>query len=234
MKSCRFIFLIIFLQSKNSYSSSSSDISCGDLHTGNCTKNELPRAESLDIISWTCQGKFGIIRLNCSCIETNSTSQASQACCDAQITENGDREEIHQGVPCILSCTPCGNKSRSVESVDSWQCQWNGFRLVLDVQGRMQFHTRCNARSLPLATHDCDGKIYQKNRKKYFDQTSTGDQVHISLQLFRLSPWSLLCHVLSPWLTPRQHRKTLQFISVVTRFFVNRGLSSPFQLVLNL
>lgn len=65
--------------------------------TGNCTKNELPRAESLDIISWTCQGKFGIIRLNCSCIETNSTSQASQACCDAQITKNGDREEIHQG-----------------------------------------------------------------------------------------------------------------------------------------
>ncbi|PFX23423.1 putative G-protein coupled receptor 133 [Stylophora pistillata] len=40
----------------------------------------------------------------------------------------------------------------------------------------MQFQTRCNGSSTPLTTHGCDGKFYQKNRQKFFDQISSSLQ----------------------------------------------------------
>lgn len=50
-------------------------------------------------ISWICQGKFGILDLNCSIMGTHKTRQQGVSpCCEATITAGNRIEIYHKGI----------------------------------------------------------------------------------------------------------------------------------------
>ncbi|KAJ7331100.1 hypothetical protein OS493_020801 [Desmophyllum pertusum] len=167
MKS-RFLFLVIFLSTWMS-SFPLSDDKCGEVYTAMCTKNSVGQyhqSRSSGDISWICRGRFGIIKLNCTGIGTNKTAQTMHSCCEATVNHHG-KEETYQKVICVMNCTNCGYEAASFVSHDKWQCQWNSARLVVDIQGRMRFHTLCNGTTRPLAKGHCIERFSHKSGKKH-------------------------------------------------------------------